>query len=89
MFRKSPGYKAHYQNLTLFVAPDFDEWRILVQGPSVLINAGRQFTEAKAKEHAALVVTQYYRDERHEDSSPEPGIEWTAIQEGEWLNWRP
>ena len=33
MFRPLSGYKAQYHYLTLVVAGDFDEWRVLAMGP--------------------------------------------------------
>lgn len=89
MFRKSAGFKAQFQDMTLFVAPDFDEWRIFVQTPDGIIHGGRQFTEAKAKDCACSIVDSYLREEKHESGAPAPDLAWRPLDAGEWLNWRP
>ena len=89
MFRKATGSKAQYHYLTLHVAADFDEWRIFLEGPGVIIHGGRQFTEAKAKEAAIQMADNYIRDEKKEALPNLPEIDWTELQPGEWLNWRP
>jgi hypothetical protein len=89
MFRKSAGFKAQYQDMTLFVAPDFDEWRIFVHGPGGIIHGGRLFTEAKAKECACNIIESYLREEKHEPVAVAVAVEWQPLEPGEWLNWRP
>ena len=89
MFRNSAGYRAHFQGFDLTVAPDFDEWRIFVQSPDVIIHGGRQFTEAKAKEFALAIAQSYLRDERHEALPDGLPVEWAPLGAGAWLNWRP
>jgi hypothetical protein len=88
MFRPLPGFKAQYHDLTLLVASDFDEWRVLIAGPGCTIIGARQFSEAKAKDHARAVAESYVRDERHEDAAAIPQPEWAPIEKGEWLSWR-
>jgi hypothetical protein len=89
MFRKSAGYKARIENMTLFVGSDFDEWRILIETPDGIIHGGRQFSEAKAKECAASIVESYMRDEKQQPLASPPQPEWSALEPGAWLNWRP
>lgn len=87
MFRQASGFKAHWGSLTLMVASDFDEWRVFLHRPGVVIQAGRQFAEAKAKEQARAVAENYLEEAGEE--VPTVAVEWTAIEPGEWLNWRP
>jgi hypothetical protein len=65
-----------------------DEWRIILHGPGVWIQAGRQFTEAKAKEHARAVAMKYVHDERREDLPELENLDWQPFTPGEFLNWR-
>ncbi len=89
MFRKSNGFKAQFQDMTLLVAPDFDEWRIFVQTPDGIIHGGRQFTETKAKDCALSIIESYLRDEKHESIAVAVDVEWSPLEPGGWLNWRP
>jgi hypothetical protein len=89
MFRSSTGFKAQYHYLTLLVASDFDEWRIVLTGPGLTIHGHRQFGEAKAKQHAVDIAEIYFRQEKHEDLPPMPQVDWAPLGAGEWLNWRP
>ena len=43
------GFKAQYHYLTLLVISKFNEWRVLLYGPSMTIHGTRQFSEGKAK----------------------------------------
>jgi len=88
MFRPANGFKARYHDLSLVVAADFDEWKVVVQGPGVCIVGARQFSEAKAKAHASACASDYLREFRQETDSIEP-LEWEPLASGEWLNWRP
>jgi hypothetical protein len=87
MFRRLSGFKAQYHYLTLYVASDFDEWRVLLQGPGFTIHGARQITEAKAKDHARAVATSYVHEEKHDDLPVILEIEWTPFAHGEWLHW--
>ena len=89
MFSKSAGFKTQYHFLTLIVAPDFDEWRIFLQGRGVTIHGGRQFTETKAKESACTIAASYILNEVHEELPPPPQLDWTPVETGAWLNYRP
>jgi hypothetical protein len=86
MFRKASGYRTQCGSLMLFVASDFDEWLILVQGPRTIIRGGRAFSEAKAKEQALQVANEYFAENGEDPAAAEP--EWVALESGEWLNWR-
>ena len=55
MFRSLSGYKSNYHYLKLLVVSDFDEWKVLVEGPGVTIQGSRQFTPAKAQDHAVSI----------------------------------
>ncbi len=89
MFRAMPGFRANYHYLTLLVASDFDEWKVLVQGPNVTIIGARQFSEARAKDHARSIAESFIHQEKHEDLPDLPQVDWTPLAQGEWLNWRP
>ena len=88
MFRTQTGFKAQYHYLTLLVAEDFDEWRIVLHGPGVCIQGGRQFTGAKAKDHAQAVAMKYIHDQKHEDLLVLEQLEWQPLTPGEVLIWR-
>lgn len=89
MFRALSGFKAQYHYLTLLVASDFDEWKVIVRGPEVCMLGGRQFSEAKAKEHARSCASDYIHGEKKEDLPVLEQLEWAPMPRGEWLNWRP
>jgi len=89
VFRTATGFKAQYHHLTLLVAADFDEWKVVLEGPGIMIHGCRQFTEGKAKDHA-LVVARGYFAEAAQERLPDPqAVEWAPLAAGEWLNWRP
>ncbi len=88
MFRSFSGSKARYQDLTLLVVSEFNEWKVLVYGPGVTIHGTRQFAEPKAREHAAQIAKTYYQEVLH---TPPPGNgepEWVPTEENDWLVWR-
>ena len=87
MFRPLPGFKAVYYDLKLYVASDFDEWRVLIAGPDCTIHGSRQFSEAKAKDHARAMADSYVRERKHEEV-PDAQPEWAPLEKGEWLSWR-
>jgi hypothetical protein len=89
MFRVASGFKTKYHYLTLLVASDFDEWKIVIHGPGVCIHGGRQFTEAKAKDHARACATSYIHEEKKEELPQLAELDWQPLAPGEWLNWRP
>ncbi len=57
MFRPSPGFTAQYHGMTLLVVLDFDQWRIFLQGPGIIIDGGCQNDKADAKEEACRIAT--------------------------------
>jgi hypothetical protein len=87
MFRTMPGFKAQYDDLTLLVIAEFNEWKVMLRGPGMIIQGTHQFSEAKAKEHALAVARSYVTDQKHQEppTAEEP---WTPITEGDWLIWR-
>ena len=86
MFRNASGYKTQCGKLTLIIASDFDEWFVVAQGPSTIIRGGRAFTEEKAKAQAVQIANEYLSEKGEAPASAE--LEWTALESGEWLNWR-
>ncbi len=89
MFRCLPGFKAKYHYLNMVIAADFDEWKVIIEGDGVTINAGRQFTEAKAKEAARAGAASYIHAEKHESLPVIDTVQWQPLGTGEFLNWRP
>lgn len=89
MFRALKGYKAQYHYLTLLVACDFDECKVMVLGPGLVIQGARQFNEQKAREHALAVAKSYIHEEKKEELPMIETVDWQPFQPGEWLNWRP
>ena len=87
MFRQGSGYKAHCGSLTLLVASDFDEWRVLAQSSGTTIRGGREFSAEKAKAQAVQIANEYFAENSEESSTD--GLEWFELEPGEWLNWRP
>jgi len=87
MFRRMSGSKAQYHYLTLFVISEFNEWRVLLQGPETVIQGTRQFTEEKARRHALDVARSYVHDQRHEDLPEPPEPEWVPCAADSWLVW--
>jgi hypothetical protein len=55
----------------------------------VTICGTRQFTEAKAKEHAHLLATSFVHQEKHADLPVLQELDWQPLTPGEFLNWRP
>jgi hypothetical protein len=88
MFRSMPGSKAQYHYLTLFVISEFNEWRVLLQGPDTVIQGTRQFTEENARRHAVDVARSYIHDQRHEDLPDPPETAWAPCAGDNWLVWR-
>lgn len=89
MFRAAAGFKAQYHDLTVLVASDFDEWRILLRGPNIIVQGGRQFTEEKAKEAAHVMAESYVKEHDGEGVTPLGDFDWRPLEPGEWQNWRP
>jgi hypothetical protein len=87
MFRSLSGYKAEYQDLTLLVVSEFNEWKVLLYGPHTIINGTRQFSEAKAKEHAVALVRSYFHDRKQEDLADGTELAWAPATADDWLVW--
>jgi hypothetical protein len=87
MFRSLSGYKAQYHDLTLLVAQEFNEWRVLLYRPGMTIHGTRQFSEAKAREHALALAQSYVHERKHEDQPVLPEVEWQAAAPEDWLVW--
>lgn len=87
MFRSMSGYKAQYQDLTLLVISEFNEWRVMLHAPAATIQGTRQFSEAKAKEHALAVAQSYIRERRHEEISTTAEVAWSPTASDDWLVW--
>ena len=62
MLRSLAGFKAQYDDLTMLVVSEFDEWRVVVHSPAVVLQGQRQYGEAKAKEHAVALVKRYIEE---------------------------
>ena len=88
MFRTMPGFKAQYDDLTLLVVAEFNEWKVMLRGPGTIIQGTHQFSEAKAKEHALAVARSYVQDQKHQEPPPPAEEQWTPTNEGDWLIWR-
>lgn len=88
MFRPVSGFKARYHYLTLLAVSDFDEWKVLLYGDGITIHASRQFSEAKAKDHALAVARKFVHEERHEDLPDLPAVDWMPTADHDWLTWR-
>ena len=88
MFVNLNGFKAQYHSLTLAVASEFNEWKILLRGPNTTILGSRQFSEAKAKEHALDVARRYVEEIQHEQPQPASEVQWVPTNPDEWLVWK-
>jgi hypothetical protein len=88
MLRSLSGYQAQYHYLTLLVVSEFNEWRILIIGPGVSIHGQRQFSEAKAKEHAVALAKHYLHDRKKENLPELPEVAWEPASEESWLVYR-
>jgi hypothetical protein len=51
------------------------------------IHGTRQFSEAKAREHALALAQSYVHERRHEDQPVLPEVEWQAAAPEDWLVW--
>ena len=85
MLRSLNGFKAKYHYLDLVVVSEFDEWRVVVHAPNVVLQGQRQFREAKAKEHALALAKQLIHEMRNEDLPVLPEVEWQPTGQQDWL----
>jgi hypothetical protein len=89
MFRRSTGFQARYHNLTLMVVLDFDQWKVLIQGPGVLIEGGREFDSSAAEMQAQHIAEVYVREEKLDSRPPVPHLKWTPLDPLACLSWQP
>ena len=87
MFRAMSGFKAQYHDLTLLVICEFNDWRVLLYGPSGAIQGTHQFSEEKAKEHAVSVARAYLHDFKQEEPDA-AAFTWAPTAPNDWLVWR-
>ena len=88
MFRPLSGFKATYENLTLIAVSEFDEWRVVVLSPTVVVQGQRQFTAPKAKDHALMLAKAYLAEVRHAAPAETPDPEWRPTGSEDWLLWK-
>ncbi len=88
MYRSLAGFRAQYHHLTLLVVSELNEWKVLIYGPGVIINGTRQFSEAKAKEHALTIAQSYLQEEKHAQVPVLTAVEWAPTTHDDWLVWR-
>ena len=88
MFRPLTGFKAHYQDLTIMVVSEFDEWRVIVHSPNLVLQGQRQYNAAKAKDHASALVKAYLNDVKHEALADGQEPDWQPTGPEDWLVWK-
>ncbi len=88
MFHSLSGFKACYQDLTLMVVSEFDEWRVIIHSREVVLQGQRQFKETKAKEHALLLVRSYLQELKQQPADDLDSVEWRPTAPGDWLVWK-
>lgn len=88
MFRSLRGFKAQYQDLTLLIAADFDEYRVLLQAPGTIVNGRRQFNETQAKEHARSMAASYIKEKLGSEAALQD-LTWVPFGQADWLAWNP
>ncbi len=89
MFRQSAGFQARYYHLTLMVFLDFDQWKVLIQGPGVLIEGGRELDRRAAEMQAQYIAEAYIRDAKLDALPPESQLTWTPLDPHACLSWLP
>ncbi len=88
MFRPLSGFKAQVLGITLIVVSEFDEWRVVAFTPDTVMQGQRQFSAAKAKEHAWMLAKTYLAEIKHEAVGEVPEIDWQPTGPQEWLLWK-
>jgi hypothetical protein len=88
MLRSLAGFKAQYEELTMLVVSEFDEWRVVVHSPAVVLQGQRQYGEAKAKEHALALVKRYIEETRQVNPEELPAPVWQPTGPQDWLVWK-
>ncbi|MCC7174309.1 MAG: hypothetical protein IT159_03860 [Bryobacterales bacterium] len=88
MFRPLTGYKAHFQGLTLMVVSEFDEWRVIVHTPEVVVQGARQFSPSKAKDHALCLARNYLSEVKQQAVEETAEPDWQPTGSQDWLVWK-
>jgi hypothetical protein len=88
MLRPLSGFRAQYRGLTLIVVSEFDEWRVVAFCSGTIIQGQRQFSAAKAKEHALTLAKTYLAEIKHEPADDGQEIDWQPTGPQEWLLWK-
>ena len=88
MLRSLAGFKAQYEELTMLVVSEFDEWSVVVHSPAVVLQGQRQYGEAKAKEHALALVKRYIEETRQVNPEELPAPVWQPTGPQDWLVWK-
>ena len=88
MLRSLAGFKAQYEELTMLVVSEFDEWRVVVHSPAVVLQGQRQYGEVKAKEHAVALVKQYIQEARQANPVELTPPDWQPTGPQDWLVWK-
>ncbi len=88
MFRALSGFKAQCDDLSLMVVSEFDEWRVIVHGPGVLLQGSRQYGQAKAKDHALLMAKAYLEEVKGKGPQEIPEPDWQPTAPEDWLVWK-
>lgn len=88
MFRPLSGFKARVGDLNMVVVSEFDEWRVVVHSPEVILQGQRQFKDAKAKEHACLLVQNYYEEILKAPAPDLSQLDWQPTGPTDWLVWK-
>jgi hypothetical protein len=87
MFVSLRGFKAPYHYLTLLVVSEFNEWKVMLRTPEVTIHGARQFSEAKAKDHALVLARDFIHRHKGEDLPVLEAMEWVPTAQDDWLVW--
>jgi hypothetical protein len=85
MFRSFSGFKSYYQDFTLVIVSEFNEWKVLVYRRGVTIHGARQFAEEPAKKHALSITKEYIRGQNPEDCPHVQVPEWEPTSHDDWL----
>jgi hypothetical protein len=88
MFRPLSGFKARVGEFSLVVVSEFDEWRVVAHSPDVILQGQRQFKDTKAKEHACLLIKNYYEEIRKEAAPDLIQLDWQPTGPADWLVWK-
>ena len=88
MFRTMSGFKAQYHYLTLVVISEFNEWKVALHTPTMMIQGTHQFSEVKAKEHAVAIARSYIHELKHEELPVLEQADWVPTASEDWLIWR-